>query len=44
LKKYLTGIPQHFAVAKGESVMQGCVVEINNDDGKAKSIKRFSLS
>ena len=44
LKKYLTGIPQHFSVAKGGSLMQGCVVEINESDGKAKSIKRFSIS
>jgi metallophosphoesterase (TIGR00282 family) len=44
LKKYLTGIPQHFSVAKGDSLMQGCVIEINDSDGKAKSIKRFSIA
>jgi len=43
LKKFLTGIPQHFDVAKGKSIMQGCVVEIDGTTGKAKSIKRFSV-
>lgn len=44
LKKYLTGIPQHFSIAKGASVMQGCVIEIETESGKATSIKRFSLT
>lgn len=43
LKKFLTGIPQHFEVAKGRSVMQGCVISTDNATGKARSIKRFSL-
>ncbi|MFH1368306.1 MAG: TIGR00282 family metallophosphoesterase [Elusimicrobiota bacterium] len=44
IKKYLTGIPQHFVVSKGPAVMQGCVVEINENDGKALKISRFSLN
>ena len=43
LKKFLTGIPQHFEVAKGRSVMQGCAIEIDSVSGKALSIKRFSI-
>jgi len=43
LKKFLTAIPQHFEVAKGRSVMQGCVVTTNDATGKAILIKRFSL-
>lgn len=43
IKKFLTGIPQHFVVAKGETVMQGCIIEINPNTGKALSIKRFSI-
>jgi 2',3'-cyclic-nucleotide 2'-phosphodiesterase len=43
LKKFLTGIPQHFEVARGSSIMQGCVIDINSDTGKALSIKRFSI-
>ena len=43
LKKYLTGLPQHFAVSKGGSIMQGCVIDINQNTGKAVSIKRFSI-
>lgn len=44
IKKYLTGIPQHFTVAKGMSVLQGCAVEIDEDSGKGTSIRRFSLT
>ncbi|HBU70266.1 MAG TPA: TIGR00282 family metallophosphoesterase [Elusimicrobia bacterium] len=44
LKKFLTGIPQHFVIAKGASVMQGCVIEADDAGGKASSIKRFSLA
>ncbi len=43
LKKYLTAIPQHFVIAKGASVMQGCIVEVNDGTGKAVSIKRYSI-
>ncbi len=43
LKKFLTAIPQHFEVAKGKSIMQGCVVEIDKTSGKSLSIKRFSV-
>lgn len=43
IKKYLTGLRQHFTVAKGEAVMQGCVFDIDNNTGKALSIKRFSI-
>ncbi|MBN1824439.1 MAG: TIGR00282 family metallophosphoesterase [Endomicrobiales bacterium] len=40
LKKFLTGIPQHFSVAKGASVMQGCVITLNSS-GRADEIRRF---
>ena len=43
IKKYLTGMYKQFVVASGSSIMQGCVVDINNKSGKAESIKRFSI-
>lgn len=43
IKKYLTGIPQHFSVAKGATAMHGCTIEIDESTGKAIEIKRFSL-
>ena len=43
LKRFLTGLPHPFAVAKGQNIMQGCVVEIDESTGKARSIKRFSV-
>jgi metallophosphoesterase (TIGR00282 family) len=43
LKKFLTGIPQHFAVAKGFSVLQGVIIDIDGKSGRANSIRRFFL-
>lgn len=43
LKKFLTGMPQHFEVAKGRSLMQGCVITTDSATGKATHIRRFSL-
>lgn len=43
IKKYLTGIPQHFSVARGMSILQGCTVDIDTTDGRATSISRFSV-
>ncbi len=43
LKRFLTGLPYPFVVAKGQNIMQGCVLEIDDNSGKAKSIKRFSI-
>ncbi|MCB4790521.1 MAG: TIGR00282 family metallophosphoesterase [Elusimicrobia bacterium] len=43
IKKYLTGIPHHFVVAKGQTVIQGCIVAIDHITGKAISIKRYSV-
>ncbi|MFC1501723.1 TIGR00282 family metallophosphoesterase [Elusimicrobiota bacterium] len=42
-KRFLTGLPHHYVIAKGQVIMQGCILEIYPDTGKAKSIKRFSI-
>lgn len=44
LKKYLTGIPQHFAVAPGRTALQGCVIDVDEETGRARSIRRITLS
>lgn len=43
LKRFLTGLPYPFSVAKGQTVMQGCIVDIDESTGKARSIRRFSI-
>jgi hypothetical protein len=43
IKKFLTGIPQHFVVAKGNAAIQGCVIEINEATGKADTIRRINI-
>jgi len=43
IKKYITGVRQHYAIAKGASVMQGCTVTVDETSGKATNMERFSL-
>ncbi|OGS18132.1 MAG: metallophosphoesterase [Elusimicrobia bacterium RIFOXYA2_FULL_50_26] len=43
IKKYITGVRQHYSMAKGTAVMQGCVITVDETTGKATNIERFSL-
>ncbi|MDI6641560.1 MAG: TIGR00282 family metallophosphoesterase [Elusimicrobiota bacterium] len=42
LKRYLTAMPYRFVVAKGETILNGCIIEIDEKNQKAVSIKRIS--
>jgi metallophosphoesterase (TIGR00282 family) len=42
IQRFLTNMPQRFEVAKDRVLLQGVVVEINDDSGKASSIRRIS--
>jgi 2',3'-cyclic-nucleotide 2'-phosphodiesterase len=42
LKKFLTGMPQRFEVAKDRVQLHGCMIEINDASGKALKIQRVS--
>jgi hypothetical protein len=42
LKRFLTGMPQRFAVAKNNVLLHGAVIEIDDASGKALSIQRVS--
>ena len=44
LKKFLTGMPQHFVEAQGDAVMQGCIVDVDAVTGMTRTIKRFSIN
>ncbi len=41
LKKFLYGIPQRFTVARGQTVLQGAVIDIDETTGRARSIRRI---
>jgi len=42
LRRFLTQMPQRFEVAKGRVLLQGAVIEIDADSGRAVSIQRIS--
>ncbi|MBQ9432476.1 MAG: TIGR00282 family metallophosphoesterase [Kiritimatiellae bacterium] len=39
LKKFTTGIPARFEVAEGPAVLEGAIIDINRETGKAVSIR-----
>lgn len=43
IKRFLTGMPYKFSVASGDIRMQGVIVEVDDQTGKAISIERFTL-
>jgi metallophosphoesterase (TIGR00282 family) len=43
IQRFLTNMPQRFEVAKHRIILQGAVVEIDNESGKAMAIQRISL-
>jgi 2',3'-cyclic-nucleotide 2'-phosphodiesterase len=42
IKRFLTGMPQRFEVAKNRVLLHGAVIEIDNASGKAVKIQRVS--
>lgn len=42
IKKFLTGMPQRFEVAKGRVLLHGVIIEIDESTGKAVTIQRVS--
>ncbi|MFN3966411.1 MAG: TIGR00282 family metallophosphoesterase [Endomicrobiia bacterium] len=42
LKRYLTAMPFRFVVSKGDNILNGCIIEIDEITGKATDIKRIS--
>lgn len=43
IKRFLTSQPQRFEVAKGRILLQGVLLEIDPNSGRARSIQRLSL-
>lgn len=43
LKKYLTGMPFRFSVAKDNLMLSGCIIEIDTNTGKSLSIKPIQI-
>jgi calcineurin-like phosphoesterase len=44
LKRFLTGMPQRFEVAKDRVLLHGALIEIDDASGKAVKIQRVSES
>jgi metallophosphoesterase (TIGR00282 family) len=42
IKRFMTGMPQRFEVAKGRVALQGVILEINETNGRALQIQRVS--
>ena len=42
IKRFITNMPQRFTVAKERVSLQGALIEINDDSGKAERIQRIS--
>ncbi len=42
IRRFMTNMPQKFEVAKGHVLLQGAVVEVDEQSGRAKSIQRVS--
>lgn len=42
LRRFMTGIPQRFQVARGRILLQGALIEIDSRSGKATAIRRVS--
>lgn len=44
LKKFLTGVPHKFDVAKGAPTLEGAIVDVDMKTGKAHSIERIRIA
>jgi metallophosphoesterase (TIGR00282 family) len=44
IKKFLTGVPQKFDVAKSNPTLEGAIVDVDMKTGKARSIERIRIS
>ncbi len=43
VKKFLTGVPQKFDVAKGDPTLEGAIVDVDMKTGKARGIERLRI-
>jgi metallophosphoesterase (TIGR00282 family) len=44
VKKFLTGVPHKFDVAKGDPTLEGAIVDVDMKTGKANSIERLRIA
>ena len=44
IKKFLTMMPQKFTVSEDDYIVNGAVIDINEKNGKAESIKRLNIA
>jgi metallophosphoesterase (TIGR00282 family) len=44
LKKFITGVPQRFSVAKGNPTLHGVLLDVDMRSGKTRSIERLQMA
>ena len=44
VKKFLTGVPHKFDVAKGDPTLEGVIIDVDMKTGKAHSIERLRIA
>jgi len=44
VKKFLSGVPQKFDVAKGDPTLEGAIVDVDMKTGRARSIERLRVA
>ena len=42
IKRFLTSLPEKYKLAEGQSILNGCVFEINDEDGRTVNIYRIN--
>lgn len=42
IKRFLTSLPEKYKLAEGQSILNGCVFEINDEDGRTANIYRIN--
>ena len=43
IKRFVTSLPERYKLAKGNCIFNGCIFEINDENGKTKNIRRIYI-
>ena len=43
VKRFVTSLPERYKLADGKCILSGCIIEVNDDNGRAISIERGNI-
>ena len=43
VKRFVTSLPERYKLANGKCMFNGCIIDINDDNCRAKSIERLII-